>query len=201
MITAEDHDRIRDSIRTAEQRTCGEIVCILAQGSSAYIHVAALWAAGLALVVPWLLVFATQWSVQRILVCQLAVFVVALVVFSLEPIRMRLVPRSVQRARAHREAMEQFFARGMTRTKNRCGVMIFVSLNERYARIVADEGIAAKVRNEEWAAAVAALVDHMRRRDLANGFIAAIERCGAILAEKAPPTGEQDDLPDRLYVI
>lgn len=201
MISAEDHDRIRQAIRDAEQRTCGEIVCVLAQGSSAYIHVAALWAAGLALVAPWLLLFATQWSVQRILVCQLAVFVVGLIVLSLEPIRMRLVPRPVQRSRAHREAMEQFFARGMTRTKSRCGVMIFVSLNERYARIVADEGIAAKVRNEEWAAAVAALVDHMRRRDLANGFIAAIDRCSAILAEKAPPTGERDDLPDRLYVI
>lgn len=201
MISADDHTRITQAIRAAEEKTCGEIVCVLARGSSAYVHVAALWAAGLALVAPWLLLLATQWSVQRILLCQLGVFVIALLVLSLEPLRMRLVPRSVQRARAHREAMEQFFARGMTRTKAGCGVMIFVSLNEHYARIIADDGIAAKVRNEEWTEAVAALVEHMRRRDVANGFVAAIERCGAILAAKAPPTGERDDLPDRLYVI
>lgn len=201
MISADDQTRITRAIRDAERTTCGEIVCVLARGSSSYVHVAALWAAGLALVAPWLLLAATQWSVQRILLCQLAVFVVGLLVLSLEPVRMRLVPRPVQRARAHREAMEQFFARGMTRTKARCGVMIFVSLNERYARIVADEGIAARVRNEEWAEAVAVLIEHMRRRDIANGFVAAIGRCGAILAEKAPPTGDNDDLPDRLYVI
>ena len=201
MISADDHQRITEAIRVAEERTAGEIVCVLARGSSAYVHVSALWAAGLALAAPWPLLFLTHWSAQRVLLCQLAVFAVALFVLSLEPLRMRLVPRPVQRARAHREAMEQFYARGLTRTKARCGVMIFVSLNEHYARIIADDGIAAKVRKEEWAGAVAALVEHMKRRDIANGFVAAIERCGAILAEKAPPTGERDDLPDRLYVI
>lgn len=201
MISQADHDRIAAAIRAAEAQTDGEIVCVLARGSSAYVHVAALWAAGVALGAPWALLLLTSWSVQRMLVAQLGVFVVALLVFSLGPVRPRLVPRPVQRARAHREAMEQFFARGLTRTKSRCGVMIFVSLAERYARVVADEGIAAKVRDAEWRGAVDALVAHMRDGEIADGFIVAIERCGALLAERAPATGTHDELPDRLYVI
>ncbi len=201
MITEPDHARIAAAIRTAESTTAGEIVCVLARGSSAYVHVAALWAAGLALALPWLLLFLTQWSVQRVLILQLVAFVVALAFFSWGPVRLRLVPRPVQRARAHREAVEQFFARGMTRTKSRCGVMIFVSLAERYARIIADEGIAAHVHDDEWQGAVDALVVSMRTGDIVGGFIAAIERCGALLAERAPPTGEADDLPDRLYIL
>ena len=164
-------------------------------------HVAALWAAGIALAAPWPLLFLTRWSAQRVLLIQLAVFVVALAIFSWEPVRLRLVPRPVQRARAHREAVEQFFARGMTRTKSRCGVMIFVSLAERYARIIADEGITAKVKDAEWQTAVTGLTESMRQGDIAGGFIAAIERCGALLAERAPPTGEPDNLPDRLYLL
>jgi putative membrane protein len=114
---------------------------------------------------------------------------------------MALVPRAVRRARAHRAAVEQFFARGLTRTKDRTGVLIFVSLAERYARIVADEGIASKVKNAEWQAAVDALTAHFRDGRLVEGFVAAIERCGAVLAAHAPPHGAGDELPDRIYVV
>jgi putative membrane protein len=150
---------------------------------------------------PWPLIVLTQWSVQRIFVVQIVVFAVAVLVLSWPPLRMALVPRAVRRARAHRAAIEQFFARGLTLTKDRTGVLIFVSLAERYARIVADEGIAAKVSNREWQAAVDALTAHMRDGRIAQGFIAAIECCGAVLAVHAPPTGAGDELPARIYVM
>jgi putative membrane protein len=91
--------------------------------------------------------------------------------------------------------------RGISRTKNRCGVLIFVSLAEHYARIVADEGIAAKVNNVEWQAAIDVLTGHMHEGRIATGFTAAIERCGAVLATHAPPDGSPNELPDRLYVM
>jgi putative membrane protein len=117
------------------------------------------------------------------------------------PLRLALVPRPVRQARAHRAAVEQFFLRHVSHTENRSGVLIFVSLAERYARIVADEGIAAKVPNAEWQAAIDALVAHMRDGRIAAGFIAAIEHCGAVLAAHAPPDGAPPVLPNRLYVI
>jgi hypothetical protein len=49
-------------------------------------------------------------------------------------------------------------------TKNRCGILIFVSLAEHYARIIADEGIVLKVPNSEWQAAIDALISHIGRR-------------------------------------
>jgi putative membrane protein len=74
-------------------------------------------------------------------------------------------------------------------------------LAERYARIIADDGIAQKVQASEWQAAVDALVGHMRGGHIAKGFSAAIERCGAVLAAHAPPDGSSNELPDRLYVV
>src|SRR5436189_157268 len=82
---------------------------------------------------------------------------VAVLVLSWSSLRLALVPRAVRRARAHRAAMEQFFARGLSLTKNRAGVLIFVALAERYVRIIADEGVASKVRDREWQMAVDAL--------------------------------------------
>jgi putative membrane protein len=124
-----------------------------------------------------------------------------ILVFSWAPLRILLVPRAVQRVRAHRAALEQFVLRGISRTSNRCGVLIFVSLAERYARIVADEGVAQKVHAAEWQEAIDTLTMHVREGHLATGFIAAIERCGAVLAEYAPPDGSASELPDRVYVI
>jgi putative membrane protein len=80
-------------------------------------------------------------------------------------------------------------------------VLIFVSLAEHYAHIIVDDGIAQKVHNAEWQAAIDALTVHMRDGRIAAGFIAAIERCGAVLAAHAPPDGSPNALPDRLYVM
>jgi putative membrane protein len=200
-LTKEDYDAVAAAIREAEKRTCGQIVCVLAHASSAYAHVPILWSSLLALFTPWPLIYFTQWSVQRIFLAQLIVFLVAALAFSWAPLRILLVPRALQRARAHRAALEQFVLRGISRTRNRCGVLIFVSLAEHYARIVADEGVAQKVHASEWQAAVDALTMHIHESHIAAGFITAIERCGAVLAEHAPPDGSANALPDRLYVI
>jgi len=200
-ITKEDRAAIGAAIRAAEQRTSGQIVCVLMRSSSEYFYVPVLWAALLALITPWPLIMLTLWSVQRIFLLQVAVFAAAVTLLSWPRLRIALVPRAVRRARAHRAAVEQFFARGLTATRDRTGVLIFVSLAERYARIIADEGIAAKVSNREWQEAIDALTAHMRDGRIVQGFIAAIERCGAVLAAHAPPTGAGDELPDRIYVM
>ena len=201
-ISAQERSRISDAIRAAEAKTSGEIVCVLAQASS---HVAALpvlIAAVFALALPWLLVAFTAMAVDRILLLQAALFVVLLLLLCQPRVRAALMPRKTRRAIAHRAAMEQFAMRGLARKKDRSGVMIFVSLAERYARIIADDGIAARVPQAEWQAAVDALVAHMRDGRIADGFVQAIELCGEKLATHFPRTATSgDELPDRIYVI
>ena len=200
-ITEQDHVAIAAAIHEAEKQTCGQIVCVLAGSSSDYSAAPIGWAAVLALIVPWPLIYFTQLPVQRIFLLQLAAFILASLVLSWSPLRMALVPRAVQRARAHRGAIEQFYLRGLANTKHRCGVLIFASMAEHYARIVADEGIASKVSQSEWQQAIDALIQHMREGQIAAGFIAAIEHCGVVLARHAPPDGTPDDLPDRIFVL
>jgi putative membrane protein len=201
-ISKEDHERIASAIYSAEANTSGEIVCVLAKTSSHTTALPVLIAAGAALAMPWLLVTFTAMTVQRILSLQVVAFLVLLMLLCLPRVRVALTPRKARRAIAHRVAMEQFTSRGVGRGKDRSGILIFVSLAERYARIIADDAIAARVPQSEWQAAVDALVAHMRDGRIADGFITAINVCGNELAKHFPRTATSTYVrPDRIYLI
>lgn len=200
-ITPEDFNEVADAIRDTEQRTSGQLVCVLARASSSYAHFPLLWASALALLLPWPLIYLTQWSVERIFLLQAATFLLAGLLFSWMPLRLFLVPPRVRRYQAHRTASEQFLVRNVGHTSNRCGVLIFVSLAEHYARIIADEGIAQQVDHSEWQECIDELLAEVRNGRIAAGFIAAIDHVGSVLAEHAPSDGSPNPLPDRLYVL
>jgi putative membrane protein len=201
-ISAQDRERISIAIRAAEARTSGEIICVLAQTSSDATVLPVLIAAVAALALPWLLVAFTALTVHRILLLQIVAFFVLMVLLCLPGVRVALMPRKARRAVAHRVALEQFTIRGIARKKDRSGILIFVSLAERYARIIADVGIAARVPQSEWQTAVDALIAHTRDGRIADGFITAINVCGNELARYFPRTEtSRDELPDRIYLI
>ncbi|TLG78733.1 TPM domain-containing protein [Methylocystis sp. B8] len=200
-LTAQDYERIAETIRRAEETTSGEIVCVLARRSSDYAFVPPLWGAFVALASPWPMLLFTDLSTREIFAAQIAIFIVATLFVSWAPVRFLLTPRAVMRARAEREAIEQFFSRGVAGTKSRTGVLIFVSFAERYARIVADDAVAAKIANERWQVALNQLLEEIRQERVADGFVAAIEECARLLAQYAPPGASGDELPDKIYVM
>ena len=185
-FSAQERERISDAIRATEARTSGEIVCVLARTSSEATALPIFIAAVLSLALPWILVAFTTLAVREILLLQAAAFLALAMLLCLPPVRVALMPRAARRAAAYRAATDQFVARGIARKKDRAGILIFVSLSERYARIIADEGIAARVAQPEWQGAVDALIAHMRDGRISEGFVAAIERCGNVLATHFP---------------
>ena len=201
-MSAEDRDRITVAIRAVEARTTGEIVCVLAEQSADSGALPILIAALAALASPWLLVAFTELPVMAILSWQIVVFVALTILLCLPRVRVALIPRRARRAMAFRVAAEQFFTRAVSRKQDRSGILIFVSLAEHYARIIADDGIDARVSQAHWQATVAALTARAREGRVADGFIAAIEMCGTVLAEHFPRTeGSPNELPDRIYFI
>lgn len=201
-LSAEDRERISAAIHAAEAATSGEIVCVLARSSVNTTALPIFVAALASLALPWLLVALTALTVQQILGLQVVLFLGLAALLCLPALRVALLPRATRRAVAHRVAMEQFVLRGIGRKRDRTGVLIFVSLAERYARIIADEGIAAHVPQLEWQGAVDALIEHMRGGHIADGFVEAIDRCGHVLAAHFPRTDAlRDELPDRIYLL
>jgi putative membrane protein len=202
MISEQDKTRVSDAIRMAEMKTSGEIFCVIAHRASEYRVVPIAWAALIALAVPAPLLYLTLWPAAAIYLIQLLAFIIVAVTLSRPAIRLLLVPRRARYERAHDLAMRQFFAQGLHRTEHRTGVLIFAAAAERYAEIVADQGINAKVPPEVWQKAVDALIAGIKDGRPGEGFVAAIEQCGAVLAEHFPPGAlDRDELPNKLVEI
>jgi putative membrane protein len=202
MISNADKLEIEKAIGEAEKNTSGEIVAVIARASADYYYVPYLWAALAALIVPWPLLYWTWMPEEEIYLIQLAVFAVLAAVLHYAPLRFALVPRSVRRQRAHQRAMQQFFAQDIYTTPGHTGVLLFVSAAERYAEIVTDAGIHAKVPDTEWQDIVGKLTAEIGKGNAGPGLIQAIRRIGEHLAAHFPASsGKQNLLPNHLVVL
>ena len=203
LISSADRDRIAASIRAAEMRTSGEILVLVARSASDYWAVPVLWAALLALAAPWPLIWLTAISAYAIFLFQLLLFTIMALVFSLQrKHRIALVPRFLRRRRARQMAREHFFTQGLHRTRDRTGVMIFVSVAERYAEVLADDAIAAQADEGVWRGIIITLIEALQNNRMGDGLVTAVEAAADILSQHAPPRADDtNELPDKVIII
>ena len=202
MIAETDKLRITAAIREAESHTAGEIFCVIARNSSDYRLIPLAWAAAMALISPLPMLALTYWSAPVVYLLQIIAFSVVTIALSNDKLKFLVVPRQVKHDRAHAEAMRQFLVQGIDKTEHRTGVLIFASIAERYVEIVADSGINDRVAASVWDDAVGALVAAIKAGRPGDGFVAAIEQCGAVLAAHFPPGSlKRDELADKLLEI
>src|SRR5262245_37140082 len=174
LVSDADRRRIADAITEAERATAGEIVAVIAPASASYLHVPFLWAALVALAVPWPFVFWTWWPIERIYLVQLGAFAVLVAVLMPLPLRLALVPQRSKHARAHRRAVEQFLAQNLHTAVGRTGALIYVSVGERFAELIADAAIHENVPEGAWDAIVTDLTDQIGKGQTGDGFVRAI---------------------------
>jgi putative membrane protein len=119
-----------------------------------------------------------------------------------QPLRFALIPGPVKSARSRARATDLFKVGAERRTHGRTGILIYLSMREHRAEIVADEAIASKVAPETWGDAMAAMLAEIKDGHVADGMIAAVERVGAVLAEHFPRAEDDiNELPDRLIEL
>ncbi|MGD9866382.1 MAG: TPM domain-containing protein [Hyphomicrobiales bacterium] len=202
LFTDKERKRISSAIAKAEKKTSGEIVTVVTDASDDYTFIPLLWAALAALAVPAPLLFFTLLPLPWVYLAQLATFLALAAATQWWPLRIRLVPANVRRARAHRHAVEQFLAQNLHTTRKRTGVLIFVSLAERYAEVIADEGIYKKAPPGVWDGIVAGLTARIARGEAAHGFVEAVDACGKLLAVHFPPgSADRNELPNHLIEL
>jgi putative membrane protein len=191
-LTPEQHAELAERIREAESRTSGEIYCVVARQSDDYFFPAAFMVlAGIVLVGVvmafwldgrWFAVSHTVFALAELLAGAAALLVLRV----MPGWRVHLTPRGLRYRRAHDNAVKQFIAHNVHLTEKRTGVLVFVSLAERYAEVVADSGINARVSQDEWTSIVAGLVDKAKTDRLHEGLAEAIDRAAALLAAHFP---------------
>lgn len=207
-INAHDHERVAAAIREAEAHTSGEIYCVLARQSGDYFYAAGfsvLCAMVVADVAAALILDHLWVSLRLPLFAALegaAVLTVLGLLWFFPSLRLQLVPRRTLYRTAHDNALRQFLSRNVHRTQGRTGILIFVSLAEHYATVLADEGIASRVPQDAWNAIIADLVKSAKAGQLADGYVQAVSAAGQLLAAHFPiGADDRNELDDHLAEI
>ncbi|MFN3516497.1 MAG: TPM domain-containing protein [Novosphingobium sp.] len=221
-LSESDHQAVSAAVAAAEEQSAGEIVTIIAGESNSFHDVALLWAALAAFLslaaialfpdltlskVDWLLGrWQHDWSAPQVLALALftatAKFLGVWLVLLWKPLRMALVPAPLKHARVRDRAVRYFKVGAERRTHGRTGILIYLSLAEHRAEIVADAAIAAKVEPEVWGHAMASLIGEIRQGRPGAGMVAAVEEVGAVLAQHFPrASDDRNELPDRLIEL
>jgi len=221
-LSESDHKLVTDAVTEAERRTDGEIVTVVADRSDSYhdvgLHYAVLamvlvpvvWGLLPQSVIDWGLGLVLGWNeplTRRTLMTLLFVklagaFLVVRYLLAWMPLRMALTPRKTKARRVRRRAVELFRVGAERRTVGRTGVLIYLSLRERRAEIVADDAIGEYVKPEVWGEAMALLIGDVKDGRPGEGMARAVSVVGRTLALHFPKSSrDTNELPDRLIEL
>ena len=210
IVSAEDRERIRTAVHEAEKTTSGEIVPYIVAESDPYPE--AIWRGGALLSAAVLGVTALLHDTFVVLpfVTVTQTVLAGFVGFALGSLLVRWVP-ALRRLLANEETMERrvaeraavaFVDEEVFSTRDRSGIMIFVSLLEHKVLVMGDAGINARVEHSSWTDIVGMIVGGIRSGTLADGLVRAIQACGALLTRSGLTVrpDDTDELPNSLRV-
>jgi putative membrane protein len=217
-----DHDLVSAAVAQAETHTSGEIVTIVARRSDSYHDVGLSWATAAVFIAlslmaafpehlrTFLSMLLLDWEheladwklLMGLLGLLIAKFLIVRYLLAIMPLRMIVTPRATKARRVRRRAILLFRTAAEARTRGRTGVLIYLSLDEHRAEIVADRAINEKVAPEAWGDAMVSLIDAIRADRPGEGLAEAIRQVGAVLATHFPRADDDiNELPDRLIEL
>ena len=221
-LTEEDHAKVSAAIAAAEAKSDGEILAAATPLSDPYHDVALHWAVLVLIAVLawaaacpscldwWLDLFLGGWRPEPtlreyftfLLILAVLKFTAVLLILRYMPLRLALTPGATKTRRVRRRAIAMFKAAAERRTVGRTGVLIYLSMGERRAEIVADEAITKVTTAETWGEAMAALLEDVKAGRPGDGIAAAVEQVGLVLAEHFPRSlTDTNEIPDKLIEL
>ena len=212
LFTDAEREAIRSAVSAAEQRTAGEIVPYVVRQSASY--PGAVWRSasagalvlGLVILVVGALYSGWAWAwlytPPAIVAAMTAGGILGALLTRIEAVRRFTAGAAEMEQAVHRRAAVAFVEEEVFDTRDRTGILLFVSLLEHRIEVVGDAGINAKVEHEEWVEVVDLIRDGVRSKTLASGLMAAIERCGDLLHRRGVTIrpDDTDELPDDVRV-
>lgn len=209
-FSTQDLERIKAAVNEAESKISGEIVPVIVSKSGHYTiasYRAGVFMATFAFAVIIILDrYVPTWSIYNrdpllIFFAVLAAGgLAALATNYLDPLKRLLIEQKHKDNATRQRAENAFLEEEVFNTRQRTGIMIFISFLEHEVIVMADTGISKVVEQKEWDKIVIQLTDHIRRDKIVEGLEGALKRCGEILLEKgftktADDTNElRDDL-------
>ena len=196
MFSEQDLQRINAAVKEAEEKISGEVVPVIVERSGSYsiaTYKAAIIAASLAFV---FMIILDRYIITNdgntiyydpffiFIIVAAAGLIGGLVTHFVEPLKRMFISRQYLDLMTRQGAETAFLEEEVFNTRQRTGIMIFISFFEHEVVVMADKGINKVVDQKEWDDLVALLITGIKEGKLVEGLELAIKRCGEILLEK-----------------
>lgn len=98
-------------------------------------------------------------------------------------------------------ARREFQLLGMTKTKDRTGILIFLLIEDRKFFILADESIHSKVEEGVWTKIAGEMSSHFSQKNFRHGIIHGVQAVGEMLSKFFPRKSDDiNELPNTVRV-
>ncbi len=200
LFSAEARTQIVDAVREAESLTAAEFVVVLRREADPHWGAAALTGFVTSAATLMVLLFAETEFATHFIPLDLAIaFVAGVVLFRLVPFAPRfLLFPSRRRSAAERAAKAAFYDLGISKTRDRTGVLLYLAMAERVAVILEDVGLDTKRTGPAWASAVAIAEVGVDTNDSASVAKAVIEMGKSLSTLYPRKDDDENELPDEM---
>lgn len=190
VFSKDDRKKIEGAVKAAESRTSGEIVPVIVPSSGDYSRVGHRLGL-LGLILGSAMAFGLHWKYpfldySFLIGVQLLGWVVGWSLGQLPSLIRAFLPKSLLQEEVHEAALASFVKYGLHHTKDRTGILIFISLLEHRVEILADSGIHEKVGEGYWKEEVEKIVVGIRKGHAGDSLVQVIGEIGAKLSENFP---------------
>ncbi len=195
LFTASELEQVKQAVADAERRTSGEIVPFIVGRSDRYDI--SLWrGASMFAMIAICLSAATHqfydgWGFAWLYSGEGMAFTILIagglgaLIGAYVPFMKRFLAGSGLLVRTvHHRAMRAFVEEEVFNTRDRTGILLFISLLEPRIEVIGDEGINRRVSADDWADVVASIRDGIKKKKIAEGLVAAIGICGQLLERR-----------------
>ncbi len=205
-IQTEELEQIAETIKTIEAKTDAEIITVIANKSSTTKHVKYLL---YLIVITFVhLVFST---LDYYFLIEPDAFLMALTYLLAIPlsfllshynfIQRLLTPKCDQKFQAESQAEREFYVQRLYMTKNKTGLLIYVSLLEKQVIVLADEKITEKLPKDSWQGMIQLIIKGIKNKSLKDGLVDALENISTKLFENFPNEEQNpNELPNHVIL-
>ena len=188
MVTIKD---VEKEIESIEKETSGELVPVIAKKSSGYKTVEMVNA----FIFAYLFIFIDfgvhgNLNPLNILFDTVVAVLFIVLLFRFDFFKRIFIPKKLMAHKVHTAAMMSFYRNGVYNTKNKTGILIYISLAERMVVVIGDEGIHNKVGDEAWKDVINIIVKGIKTKKLEQGIIDGIESCRGLLKKHFPAAAD-----------
>ena len=217
-LKQDDLKKISSAVKNAEKKTSGEIVTAIIKESYNYAIYELIFAVITGLIYfvimmffvgnieNWLQGIFWDYSIHHLVMFYgFSTFIVITILYfigNISNVDRFIVAKKIMQKKVNERAIRHFMESGVYNTKDRTGILIFISILERRVELLADSGINEKIPQGKWQSIVDNIIKGIKKKNVTAHLIESINDCGDLLAQHFPiQPDDVNELSDEIDIL